>query len=364
MVFSLKKNLSRIILIIFILGIGFWLFYYLTTEKTLQIISPNGKEILEANKTYQITWKARKIGKIGIMLVEEEDSRKGKWIVRDISADKERYDWQIFTWEKPSQNYKIAIFEYPWQEKNKIDYSDNFFTILGPKFASCDSLSIEHYWPFVPNDYPNLKRVFITKNTWQGNLEGLEGADKKCQAEAEEIGFQGNWKAFLGDDDIMAVERLNLEGIFIEAKIDAILPEGKTCHRLLGKNFDDFFKNISQENFLTNFQEVWLGRINKESKKECIFIPARYYKDVSENYSFTSTCQNWTVNQAIVPGYPPKEDEKKEFPLCYTPEGKKINAIFLGGYSSGFIESEKKKFITFSIGKFCNVYQRLLCIQQ
>jgi len=375
MVFQYKKILPWIIFFIAVVGIGSWLIYRFSVEKSLQLISPNGKEIWQANKTYQITWKARNIGKVGIMLVKGEDAKEGKWLAKDISARKKKQDWSIFVWQTPGQDYKIAIFEYPWQEGNKIDYSDDFFTILGPQFASCDNLSIEAEWPFLPSDFPDLRKVFITAASWPGNLEGLEGTDKKCQQEAEKEGLEGKWKAFLGDDTIFAIERLNLEGIFIEAKPAALLPEGKTCHRLLGKNFDEFFKKLSdplllnqekfEETFLKDLQNIWLGRVNKESKRDCTTVYAKYLSpDPSRNYSFTTTCQNWTIDQEIVPGYPPKPGEEIEFPICYTPEGKRINAAGLAGLSSGLIEKEKEKILTPSLGRSCNFSQKLLCVQQ
>lgn len=353
---------------------GAWLIYRFTAEKSLTLLSPNGKEAWAANKTYQISWKSKNIGKVAIMLTKG-DSKEGEWIVRDISAGKKKQDWQIFVWQEPRQDYKIAIFEYPWKEDNKIDYSDETFTILGPKFASCDELSIGAEWPYAPSDFPDLKKVFITKTSWQGNLEGLEGADKKCQQEAEKEGFEGVWKAFLGDDTALTIDRLNLEGIFVDVEKATDLPEGKTCHRLLGKNFDEFFKKLSEpsslnqekfgETFLKDLQNIWLGRINQESERDCTTIYAEYPpQDISRNYSFTTTCQNWTISQEMIPGYPPKPGEEIELPICYTSLGARVNAAGLAGLSSGVIEKEKEQFLTPSLGKSCNLSQKLLCIQQ
>ena len=59
--------------------------------------------------------------------------------------------------------------------------------------------------------YPNLpaaycaaapttpKLVFLTKNTFNGNLGGVVGADAKCQTEAEAAGLPGTYKAWLSD---------------------------------------------------------------------------------------------------------------------------------------------------------------------
>ncbi|MDI6602805.1 MAG: Ser-Thr-rich GPI-anchored membrane family protein [Patescibacteria group bacterium] len=421
-----KKILSWILIAIVVIGVGIWIFLRYTGEKSLQLISPKGNEIWRAGKTYQITWKAKNIGKVGITLIKDKEPRESEWIVEDFPAGKGKYDWQIFAWQEPRQDYKITIIEYPWQEKNKIDSSEKNFTILGPKFASCDSPSIEAEWPYLPSDFPNLRKVFITKKSFQGNLEGLEGADKKCQEEAEEQGFKGTWKAFLGDDNTLAIERLNLEGIFVEAKgTEALLPqetvpvylwrnfvqflektqlsekketvkfaynllekyfndflkkyqeqqEEKVCHRLLGKNFDEFLKRlsdsllISQEKlgkeFSKNLENIWLGRINKESKRDCIAIFDKYLSlDPSLNYSFTTTCQNWTISERKVQGYPPKADEKIELPACYTPEGARVDAAALAGLSLGVIEKEGEQFFSSFLGKTCDLSQKLLCIQQ
>jgi hypothetical protein len=215
-----------LLFLIFLLIFG-WIYYQRSITKELKLISPNGKEVLQAGSSYKITWKARKVDKIDIVLVLEEEPKKSKVIVNDFPANRKEYLWQIFAFEAPSDRYKIGIFESPRKEGNKIDYSDDYFTILAPKFASCDELTIKNNWPFVPSDYPNLKKVFITTKSYTGNLDGLEGADKICQKEAKERGLKGNWKAFLGDDNISAAERLNLEGIFVNADNYGGLPQEK-----------------------------------------------------------------------------------------------------------------------------------------
>jgi len=423
--FSNKKIFIWVLVGIMLVGGGIFSYFYFTTEKSLKLIWPKEKEELRAGKTYQIKWKSKKIGKIGIVLIKE-DKKEVKWIVKDFPAGKQKYDWSIFLWEEPRQDYKISILEYPWYEGNKIDYSDKTFTILGPKFASCDQLSLEASWLYLPSDFPNLKKVFITENSFTGDLGGLEGADEKCQQEAKNLGLKGNWKAFLGDDKNLAVNRLNLDGIFVQAPGEGILAQEripvnfwkrfkeflktipvkkeekemieksytfldnyflnfvkkweiiqdeKTCHRFLGKNFEEFFKKFSNplvlnqekfdENFLKDLSNLWLGRINENSKEDCITIFNPYLVDESLKYSFTTTCQNWKTKTGAVAGYPPKADEKIEFPVCYTPEGKRINAIGLGGLSSGLItQEEKTSAFTPYFGKSCNTYQKLLCIEQ
>lgn len=42
-------------------------------------------------------------------------------------------------------------------------------------------------------------RVFVTSTTYDGNLGGLEGADAKCQVQADAAGLSGTFKAWLSD---------------------------------------------------------------------------------------------------------------------------------------------------------------------
>jgi len=370
-----KKILSWVIISIILIGAIIFVFRHFAGEKILTLLWPNGGEELKAGQTYQIQWQSKNIGKVGILLVKGEDLQETKWIVEDISAGNKKYDWDIFVWENTGQDYKIAILEYPWQEGNKTDYSDDFFTILGPQFASCAELSIEEEWPFIPSDLPDQRKVFITAASFTGNLEGLEGGDKKCQEEAEKKEFAGTWKAFLGDDTALAIDRLNLKGIFVEAGSSGDLAEGKTCHRLLGKNFEEFFKKLSaplllnqakfEKTFLAGLANVWLGRVNKESKRDCTVILTEYVPlDPSRGYSFTTTCQNWTTDKRTIPGYPSSADQKKEFPVCYTPQGIRISAVGLAGLASGFISQEETETLNISLAKSCDTSQKLLCIEQ
>ena len=369
-----KKILFWASIIIIALGAGFWTYERFFAEKSLKLIFPQSKEVLQAGKTEQIVWKQRGLDRVGITLTKS-DSKETQWLARDIPASDRAYTWQVFAWQEPRQDYKISIFEYPWQEGKFIDSSEAPFTILGPQFASCDSLSIQEEWPFLPSDFPDLKKVFVSQRGFSGNLEGLEGADLKCQAEADELGLKGNWKAFLGSDQTLAIDRLNLEGVFAEAAPAGSLPEQKSCHRLLGGNFAGFFRKLSAplllnqdkfgEDLLRNLANVWLGRINKESKRECAIISSQYpSSDPSRNYSFTTTCQNWRTEQEFLAGYPPKQGQGAEFPVCYTAKGVRIQAVGVAGLASGLTIKENRESFTPSLGKSCDVQRKLICIEQ
>jgi hypothetical protein len=423
------KNLSilKIVILVIIVVLIFVLFLSrILGRKELQLIYPNGREILRAGSTYQIKWRSKNIDKIDIVLVKEEEPKKAKIIAKDVPAKEKKYDWQIFVWEETGQHYRISIYETPWQEKNKIDYSDGYFTILGPKFASCDQISIENQWLFLPSDFPGLRKVFITEGSYSGNLGGLGGADQICQQEAQKKGFDGNWKAFLGDEKVSAKERLNLEGIFVFAEGEGVLPQEiippyfwksfgqflskikdkklaerlssyyknleeqfnafskewnlsqaeKKCYPFLGKNFDEFFNKLTSPfllekgkpkgEFLANFRkEIWLGRIEKETKKNCIPIVSKATsKEMSEKFSFTSTCEDWATDKNKITFTTSTQPEGTELPYCYTPENVKIYPSSIGGFALTFSQIEDKEIAEFSSGELCNNYLKLLCIQQ
>lgn len=370
------NNFIRKNLIFILLGFTFFLIFalfffqelfqggFLLTQifrpKQIIIETPQGREEWEVNQTYKIKWRAKRIDRVGIVLFKDEVP---DWIIRDIPANAGVYEWKIFMWQEPSQNYRIAVFEYPWRKNNKVSYSKNF-TIIGPKISSCDVLSLEKGGLYLSSDFPNLRKVFITEDKFTGNLGGLEGADQKCQAAAQKAGFQGNYKAFLGRDDILAKNRVKKEGVFVEAESGGVVFEKKTCHRLLGKDFDDFLKRFSEltiiskeklsNDFFNKMGEVWLGRIEEASQKNCLVLSDRTVKYLGEGYSYTVTCQDWAKEKKTI-----EISQKTTFPKCYTPYGKLINVWGLGGLSSGISKSA----FTPSLGKSCDTLQHLLCLE-
>lgn len=52
-------------------------------------------------------------------------------------------------------------------------------------------------------------KIFVTSNTYNGNLGGLTGADTKCQESAQVAGLGGIWKAWISDSTTSAASRLN-----------------------------------------------------------------------------------------------------------------------------------------------------------
>jgi len=381
--FTAERSLLYIAIaaILIVAGIVFYLFVVYSKE-SIQVLTPNGAEEWEIGQTYEITWKAKGVDKVGIVLFKGAEP---KWIVENIDAGLGRYEWKIYPGQEYGSGFWIVVLEYPWREGNEIDYSDGPFAITFPEMASCDYLSVDQEWLYLPNDLPNLRRVFITEETYTGNLDGLEGANEICQTEADAQGFEGTWHAFLGgdSDEDLAVERLKrtyngTDGVFIAAEPSATIIRGATCHRLLAKDFGEFLARFLssviineekfEQGFLQDMENLWLGRIIKESKKNCTGIAAAlsdYYKSLAEKYSFTITCQNWTQENKHVGGYPvPKEQPKPSFPTCYTPSGQYTDAVALGALASGTTGKGKDAVFVLNQGKYCNDKQKLLCIEE
>ncbi len=381
--FTIEKNLIYILIatVLIVFGFIFYLFYG-QFSKNIEVLTPNGGEEWEIGQAYEITWKSKGIERVGIVLFKENEP---KWIAKNVSAKLGRYEWKIYPGQEYKDGYWIAIFEYPWQKGNKIDYSNSSFAVTFSELISCDALSTENEWLYLPSDLPDLRRVFITQEQFTGNLEGFEGADEKCQIEAEERGFEGKWHAFLGgdSDEDLAIERLKrtpkgTEGVFIAAPPAATLIRGATCHRLLAKDFDEFLAKFSspliineeklEEDFLNDLKNIWLGRVNEASKKNCIPIAKvieALYLPLVEKYSFTVTCQNWTQGNKLVEGYPvPTGEPKPSFPTCYTSTGEFTDAVALGGLSSGLTGKGSDTALTLYQGKYCSTSQKLLCIEE
>jgi len=376
--FSFERIIIYVIVGAVLLTVLFVSYLFFTRgTKRIDLATPHGGEEWGIGEVREITWKARGVERIGIALFKDQTV---EWIAQDIAASAEKYDWQIYPGHAYGSNYWLAVFEYPWQKGNAIAYSAGSFAIVYPETASCDALSVQNGWPFVPSDLPGLRRVFITQEDYAGNLGGLEGADAKCQEAAAAQELDGMWHAFLGgeDNNELAVERLKQtprqqEGVFIEATPSATLLRQATCHRLVAKDFDTFVGRLSapvQQNerelsktFFDRLSQVWLGKLDQQSKRNCVVLgEARRYRSLAESYSLTTTCQNWTQAETFVSGYPvPFGASKPTFPTCFTPQGQVTDAVAVGGMVVGLTEQTT---FTPGEGDYCSNKRRLLCIEE
>ncbi len=368
----------------FALVTAVFVFYLFTTSATKKIVvvSPKGGELWEVTKENPITWRASGIKRVGIVIFKGSEPM---WVARDVDAASGKYAWKANPGERYGSDYWVAIFEYPWKAGNAIGYSQNSFAIVYPNLENCNPLSISNEWPYVPSDMAGLRRTFITVDSYRGNMGGLEGADQICQREAQSKGFRGDWHAFLGGDgdEQIALQRLlktpkGTEGVYVDAESALALESGITCHRLLGKNIDEFLNKFSDRlvinsekvgnDFLSLMSNVWLGRINNTSRKNCSPITAlagSQYTPLAEQYTFTLTCQNWTQDQNVVNNYPPPAGQLRPlYPTCYTFEGRLTEALTLGALASGTTGGTNElNSVAINQVKACSSQQRLLCIE-
>ncbi len=118
----------------------------------------------------------------------------------------------------------------------------------------------------------NYKIVFISSESYTGNLGGLSGADDKCQALATTAGLPGKYKAWMSDDTSSASDRLN------HSATPYVQPNGEI---IIAKNWEDltdgFLLNlidINEKGELIRFWMVWTGTL---------------YDGVGSNFN----CDNW-----------------------------------------------------------------------
>lgn len=376
--FGIEKGLfyALILIILVVFGIIFYLFFGYALKKVALIFPKQGVEF-ELGKEYEIKWTARGVERIGIVLFNGE---KPEWIAQNLDASQGSYKWIIPTSHAYGENFWFAVFDYPWRKGSSIDYTDGPIKITYPELLNCDKLTIENSWPYLINNTPGLRRLFITSESYNGNLGGFDGADKKCQDSADKLGYGGKWMAFVGGDadEETAVSRLKqttrkTEGFFVDAELALKLGDELNCHRLFGADLNDFLTKLSntklineqklEKDFLNNLNNVWLGRLNANSKKNCISVDSNSYEKLQEKYSFSATCQNWTQGVKVVPGYLDGVKLDSSFSSCYTPQGSSTYAVGLAALGIDLVEYPKGAVYSTSVAKYCDSNQRLICIE-
>lgn len=344
-----------------ILGILF-LINFLGSAKSLTFKTPGEPITITAGETYQISWSGRNISRIGLVLFKGD---KPQWIVQNYPASAGKYDWTPFIYQAAGADYRIAMFEYPWREGNPIVYTPYQIEIVGPQYSSCDSYSIKAQWVYLPDNYEDMHRVFITNSTWTGNMGGLEGADAKCANEAEDRGYPGSYVAFIGSDEISATERIAVDGVFVEAEGTDKLAEGVSCHRMIAPGLKDFLEKtrLSGElagvelgdDFERQLRNVWYGRRTPQVDSKCLAISGT---GLTGAFSGTYTCQDWTIaGQKVYSGNVPDE---ADLPRCYDATGNSVMANFYGAAASTIDDSGQLGVG----GDICDVNRSLICIEQ
>lgn len=132
----------------------------------------------------------------------------------------------------------------------------------------------------IPSYCDSQKVVFVTSQTFTGELGGLEGADQKCNTAATQANLPGNYKAFLSTTTTDASERLS------HANVPYVLTTGE----MVADNWSDLtdgqldtyihtdeFGNVSS-------RKVWTATDNNGA------------------YNTRQSCEDWTAPSQFTEG--------------------------------------------------------------
>jgi len=135
------------------------------------------------------------------------------------------------------------------------------------------------------------KMVFLTSNTYSGDLGGLDGADTICNDLAVEAGLHGTYKAWLSDSDVSVSERFthsDLPYVLVD-KIENILSEETRitiADDWIGLTSGDIRNRINRDEKLDTYgsrQSVWT---NTQRDGEIMYtVPAK-------------NCNNWSSSDS------------------------------------------------------------------
>ena len=119
------------------------------------------------------------------------------------------------------------------------------------------------------------------------------------------------------------------------------------------------------KDFLEKMQDLWLGRMDESTQRNCAFIGGTYsfVSSLSEKYSHTVTCQNWTYGEKFVSGYGRGTVLDDTFSICYTPQGEPVYSVATGGLASDIEGKKNDGQHVINIGKSCSEKHHLLCVQ-
>lgn len=129
------------------------------------------------------------------------------------------------------------------------------------------------------------KKVFVTSAKYNGNLEGLSGADSKCQSLASGADLLGTYKAWLSDTSTSAVSRLS------HSSLSYILTNGDS----IADNWDDLIDGTLKSSIRYNEfgTEVTVG------DDLTVFTSTR----IDGVSSGSSNCNDWNSSSSDYSGY-------------------------------------------------------------
>lgn len=129
------------------------------------------------------------------------------------------------------------------------------------------------------------KRVFVSSQTYQGDLGGLIGADSKCQVLADAVNLGSTFKAWLSDSTTSAASRFN------QSALNYVMMNGTTIANGWSDLTDNTIDNVlnrDETNTVRSSMPVWTNTTTSGGV-------------MATNSSYN--CDNWTSNSSGVDGY-------------------------------------------------------------
>jgi len=122
------------------------------------------------------------------------------------------------------------------------------------------------------------KRVFVTSESYQGNLGRLAGADAKCQALADQAGLNGTFKAWLSIQGFTPMTR------FVHSQAHYMRNVRST---IIARNFSD----------LVDF-DILTPIVNDENGNGVLMTPVNVWTGTeSGGGPKPDNCNGWTTNE-------------------------------------------------------------------
>lgn len=162
-------------------------------------------------------------------------------------------------------------------------------------------------------------RVFVTSQTYDGNLVGLSGADMKCQVSANAANLGGEWRAWLSDYDISAESRVTRSTGAYKLLNDIVIADNWSD--LTDGSIANPINVTELGTQLTGTNRVWS---NTGSNGKIYRYPN----------NTTYDCNNWTDNTYATYGF------------------------------IGYTDSKDNRWTTFGDTHYCAVKQRLYCFEK
>ena len=247
--------------------------------------------------------------------------------------------------------------------KKKKDGSYAWIALASPaNFEAAIRKSLETSDVYVPAEWPNIKRFFQTAQIYNGNLGGLSGADAKCQIEAVNRGYDGTWKALLGDTSTTGLSRIN-DGIFV--RVQPVTCGEGLCYEAVAADKNDLVKNpygkfdfacCAWAQSITTLEP---GSCTAEYSGGCYSCGCCEWGECFGSCVgcfFFNACKDWTYAGTAYENYG-----------CYDDIGVPCNSVARGKMSGLYVNpwGQYRMFAgQRTCGKGCNALGSLVCVEQ